>query len=143
MGWLRNATSLVERARLPEVLKRLEEHAAVLAELSSARTTQIIERELPQPLSERGPGAFIWPLGKEPLYRSGSSQREEEARSPMERRHTNTYVRKYLDGKYVVTNSAEGNPVEEEAEAEAEPAPTAKKAGKKKSGKGSSQAQSA
>ena len=132
-----------ERARLPEVLKRLEEHAAVLAELSSARTTQIIERELPPPLSERGPGAFIWPLGKEPLYRSGSSQREEDDRSPMERRHTNTYVRKYLDGKYVVTSSAEGNAVQEDADSEPEPPPAPKKGGKKKSRKGNSQAQSA
>ena len=58
----------------------------------------------------------------------------------MERRHTNTYIRKYLDGKYVVTNTAEGeaepdgNVVSEaqEASAPAEPEKkTTKKLGKK------------
>ena len=135
------------RARIPEVETAAEKHAEVLAELSSARSTQIFERELPQPLSERGPGAFLWPLGKAPLYRN---HKEEEVVSPMERRHTNTYVRKYLDGKYVVTNSTEGAPVEEkpatppakEKAKKASSKATTKKA-KPKSKKSKSQARSA
>ena len=122
------------RDRIAAVEKAAEEHAEVLAELSSARSTQIFERDLPPPLAERGPGAFLWPLGKSPLYRN---PKEEETISPMERRHTNTYVRKYLDGKYVVTNSTEGEPVSPQAQKDkpAEKTPSKKAASKSKTTK--------
>ena len=78
------------RDRIAAVEKAAEEHAEVLAELSSARSTQILSatshRLLPKEV-RRIPMAW-----KIPLYRN---PKEEETISPMERRHTNTYVRKY------------------------------------------------
>lgn len=81
------------------IFKVAESHAMLLAELSGAVAVNIIERRLPEPLTERPKGSFLWPLGKELPFKTSDKKLLE---SPMERRSSNTYRGKYLDSPNIV-----------------------------------------
>jgi hypothetical protein len=95
--------------RRKEIFRRAEEHAMALAALSGASAVNIFERALPPPLAERPLGSFLWPLGKEPPFKTPDERLLE---SPMERRTSNTFRSKYLDSDNVVRIS-DGNSSEE------------------------------
>ncbi len=59
--------------RLNAVRLAAETHAGQLAVVAGARDVRVIERALPAPLSERPAAAFLWPLGKEPVFRLGEN----------------------------------------------------------------------
>ena len=85
--------------RCRNVFNRAEEYSLLLANLSGATAVNIFERPLPAALSERPIGSFLWPLGKEPPFKTPDKTLLE---SPMERRTANTFRGKYLDSEHVV-----------------------------------------
>ncbi len=82
-----------------KVFRRAEEHSLLLANLSGATAVNIFERPLLAPLSARPLGSFLWPLGKEPPFKTPDGRLME---SPMERRTSNTFRTSYLDSEHVV-----------------------------------------
>jgi len=86
-------------ARRKEVFRLAEKHAGLLATLSGALEVNIFERPLPRTLSERQPGSFLWPLGKELPFKSLD---EGLLISPMERRQANKFRNSYLDAENVI-----------------------------------------
>jgi len=82
-----------------------ETHAAQLAVVAGARDVRVIERALPAALADRPAASFLWPLGKEPVFRLGENDDE----NPMDRRERqpNVLRSKFLDDERLV------RPVEE------------------------------
>jgi len=91
-------------AKRREIFHAAEEFVTELAELSSAPSIQLFERELGRTLAERGRSAFMWPLGKEILKDTSNTR---VASSPMERRTSNTFRNRYLDAEHLVRPGAE------------------------------------
>ncbi len=68
-----------------------------LSNLVGIKNTRVLERALPQPLSERKAGAFLWPLGRESVEHPSLGT---PLRSPMDRRSSTTTMRSsFLDDK--------------------------------------------
>ncbi len=82
--------------RLNSVRLAAESHGKVLAKLTGAKDVEVYERALPQQLSERKPGSFLWPLGKDPIQRFDIDL---PTRSPMDRRSDTIMRSKFLDDK--------------------------------------------
>ena len=93
--------------RLNAVRLAAETHAAQLSVVASARDVRVIERALPAALADRPTASFLWPLGKEPVFRLGENDDE----NPMDRRERqpNVLRSKFLDDERLV------RPVEEAA----------------------------
>jgi hypothetical protein len=91
--------------RLNAVRLAAETHAGQLAVVAGARDVRVIERALPTPLSDRPAASFLWPLGKEPVFRLGDNDDD----NPMDRRERqpNVLRSKFLDDERLV------RPVEE------------------------------
>jgi hypothetical protein len=132
--------------RLNALRLAADDHAAALANVAGARDVRVIERALPPPLADRPAASFLWPLGKEPVFRVSDSL---HISNPMDRRSSPNVLRsKFLDDErlirpaeettsprnrasaYADDPSAEGEPV-----ADAAPAKKAKAAAKKKAAK--------
>lgn len=92
--------------RLNALRLAAEEHGAALAQVASAREVRVIERALPRPLAERPAASFLWPLGKEPVFRLSG---ETFIANPMDRRTSTSLRSKFLDDERLV------RPVEGEA----------------------------
>jgi Winged helix DNA-binding domain len=94
--------------RLNAVRLAAETHAGQLAVVAGARDVRVIERALPQALAERPAASFLWPLGKEPVFRLSDSDYD----NPMDRRERqpNVLRSKFLDDERLV------RPVEELSE---------------------------
>ena len=77
-----------------------EAHAGELAKVSGARDVRVVERALPAPLAERPAASFLWPLGKEPIFRHDDSAYE----NPMDRRERtpNVLRSKFLDDERLI-----------------------------------------
>lgn len=91
------------RDRKKAVIPKIEEWARLLTGLSGSLSANLVERPLPEPLSSRQSGAFLWPLGKaQPKNKS----REKDMASPMERRMSNTFRQRYLDNEFLVRPNA-------------------------------------
>ena len=86
--------------RLNAVRLAAESYAAELAKVAGAREVRVIERALPQPLSDRPAASFLWPLGKEPIFRHSDSDFD----NPMDRRERtpNVLRSKFLDDERLV-----------------------------------------
>jgi hypothetical protein len=86
--------------RLNAVRLAAEAHAADLMRVSGARDLRVVERALPVPLAERPTHSFMWPLGKDPIFRHSDSDYE----SPMDRRERtpNVLRSKFLDDERLV-----------------------------------------
>ena len=88
--------------RLNAVRLAAETHAAQLAVVAGARDVRVIERALPAALAERPAASFLWPLGKEPVFRVSEGELFDD--NPMDRRATpvNVLRSKYLDDERLV-----------------------------------------
>ena len=86
--------------RLNAVRLAAESHAAELAKVAGARDVRVVERALPAPLADRPAASFLWPLGKEPIFRHSDSDFD----SPMDRRERtpNVLRSKFLDDERLV-----------------------------------------
>lgn len=86
--------------RLNAVRLAAETHAGQLAIVSGARDVRVIERALPAALSERPAASFLWPLGKEPVFRLGDNDDD----NPMDRRERqpNVLRSKFLDDERLI-----------------------------------------
>jgi hypothetical protein len=80
--------------RLNAVRLAAETHAGELARVAGARDMRVVERVLPPPLADRPAQSFLWPLGKDPVFRSDG-----ELENPMDRRERapNVMRTKFLD----------------------------------------------
>lgn len=76
-----------------------EQYANLLAKISGSTSAALFERPLLEPLAKRPGGSFLWPLGKEPPFKTNDA---ELMRSPLERRAANTFRKPYLDGDNLV-----------------------------------------
>lgn len=97
------------RERKRAAMPKIEEWAKCLSQLSKAAASNIVERPLEIPLTERPASSFLWPLGK---FGANQSVGTKEPISPMERRTSNTFRQKYLDNQYLVRPNI--TPVEQE-----------------------------
>ncbi len=89
--------------RLNSLRLAAEDHAAQLAQVAGARDVRVIERALPPPLSERPAASFLWPLGKEPVFRVPDHMSQQ---NPMDRRQaTNVLRSKFLDDERLIRPS--------------------------------------
>lgn len=86
--------------RLNAVRLAAETHAGQLAVVAGARDVRVVERALPQPLAERPAASFLWPLGKEPVFRLSDTDYD----NPMDRRERqpNVLRSKFLDDERLV-----------------------------------------
>lgn len=86
--------------RLNAVRLAAETHAGQLAIVAGARDVRVIERALPAALSERPAASFLWPLGKEPVFRLGDNDDD----NPMDRRERqpNVLRSKFLDDERLI-----------------------------------------
>jgi hypothetical protein len=86
--------------RLNALRLAAEDYASELAKVAGARDVRVVERALPAPLAERPAASFLWPLGKEPIFRHSDGDYE----SPMDRRdHKPNVLRsKFLDDERLV-----------------------------------------
>lgn len=86
--------------RLNAVRLAAEAHASELAKVSGARDLRVVERALPVPLAERPAASFLWPLGKEPIFRHSDGDYE----NPMDRRERtpNVLRSKFLDDERLI-----------------------------------------
>jgi hypothetical protein len=86
--------------RLNALRLAAEDYAGELAKVAGARDVRVVERALPAPLAERPAASFLWPLGKEPIFRHSDGDFE----SPMDRRdHKPNVLRsKFLDDERLV-----------------------------------------
>jgi hypothetical protein len=86
--------------RLNAVRLAAETHAAQLAIVAGARDVRVVERALPQALTDRPAASFLWPLGKEPVFRLSDSDYD----NPMDRRERqpNVLRSKFLDDERLV-----------------------------------------
>ena len=98
--------------RLNAVRLAAEGHAAELARVAGAREVRVVERALPAPLADRPSASFLWPLGKEPIFRHSDTDFD----SPMDRRERtpNVLRSKFLDDERLIRPM-----IEEEARREA------------------------
>jgi hypothetical protein len=111
--------------RLNAVRLAAETHAAQLAVVAGAREVRVIERALPAALADRPAASFLWPLGKEPVFRLG----ENDDDNPMDRRERqpNVLRSKFLDDERLVRPVDETPPPRpERAERVAAPKPILK-----------------
>ena len=76
-----------------------DQYAQLLARISGSISVSLYERPLLEPLAKRPPGSFLWPLGKEPPFKTNDANL---LRSPLERRAANTFRKSYLDGDNLV-----------------------------------------
>ncbi|MBL4818037.1 MAG: AlkZ family DNA glycosylase [Deltaproteobacteria bacterium] len=72
-----------------------EQYAQSLSRISGSNKTYIYKRDLPETLDKRPPASFLWPLGKEPPFKTADP---EMLTSPLERRTSNTFRKPYLSG---------------------------------------------
>jgi hypothetical protein len=86
--------------RLNAVRLAAEAHAGELAKVSGARDVRVVERALPAPLADRPAASFLWPLGKEPIFRHSDGDYE----NPMDRRERtpNVLRSKFLDDERLI-----------------------------------------
>lgn len=86
--------------RLNAVRIAAEQHANQLAVVAGAREVRVIERALPTPLADRPAASFLWPLGKEPVFRISDNDYD----NPMDRRERqpNVLRSKFLDDERLV-----------------------------------------
>jgi len=86
--------------RLNAVRLAAEAHAGELLRVSGARDLRVVERALPVPLAERPAQSFMWPLGKDPVFRHSDSDYD----NPMDRRERtpNVLRSKFLDDERLV-----------------------------------------
>ncbi len=86
--------------RLNAVRLAAEAHAGELAKVSGARDVRVIERALPAVLAERPAASFLWPLGKDPIFRHSDGDYE----NPMDRRERtpNVLRSKFLDDERLI-----------------------------------------
>ena len=86
--------------RLNAVRLAAEAHAAELAKVSGARDVRVVERALPAALAERPAASFLWPLGKDPIFRHSEGDYE----NPMDRRERvpNVLRSKFLDDERLI-----------------------------------------
>ncbi|MCC7110285.1 MAG: hypothetical protein IT382_13415, partial [Deltaproteobacteria bacterium] len=86
--------------RLNAVRLAAEQHAQQLAVVAGAREVRVIERALPAPLAERAAASFLWPLGKEPVFRISDNDYD----NPKDRRERqpNVLRSKFLDDERLV-----------------------------------------
>jgi hypothetical protein len=68
---------------------------------------RVIERALPPPLSDRPAASFLWPLGKEPVFRVADNF---PISNPMDRRGPNVLRSKFLDDDRLVRPSDADGP---------------------------------
>lgn len=94
--------------RLNAVRLAAETHAGQLGIVAAARDVRVIERALPAALAQRPAASFLWPLGKEPVFRLG----ENDDDSPMDRRERqpNVLRSKFLDDERLVRPSEDAPP---------------------------------
>ncbi len=71
-------------------------YAQTLSRISGSLSTYIFERPLPAPLASRPPASFLWPLGKEPPFKTSDA---DLLLSPLERRTSNTFRKPYLSNE--------------------------------------------
>jgi len=93
--------------RLNALRLAADDHAAALAEVAGAKDIRVIERALPPPLAERAAASFLWPLGKEPVFRAAETF---AITNPMDRRSggaANVLRSKFLDDERLVRVSSE------------------------------------
>ncbi|MEI6806365.1 MAG: crosslink repair DNA glycosylase YcaQ family protein [Myxococcaceae bacterium] len=76
-----------------------DQYAQLLARISGSLSVSIFEKPLLEPLAKRPPGSFLWPLGKEPPFKTNDANLMQ---SPLERRASNTFRKPYLDGDNLV-----------------------------------------
>jgi len=86
--------------RLNALRLAAEDYAGELAKVAGARDVRVVERALPAPLAERPAASFLWPLGKDPIFRHSDSDFD----SPMDRRERtpNVLRSKFLDDERLV-----------------------------------------
>ncbi len=86
--------------RLNAVRLAAETHGSQLAVVAGAREVRVVERALPQALSDRAAASFLWPLGKEPVFRLSDSDYD----NPMDRRERqpNVLRSKFLDDERLI-----------------------------------------
>jgi hypothetical protein len=86
--------------RLNAVRIAAEAHAGELLRVSGARELRVVERALPVPFAERPAQSFMWPLGKDPVFRHSDSDYD----NPMDRRERtpNVLRSKFLDDERLV-----------------------------------------
>lgn len=90
--------------RLNALRLAADDHAAALASVAGARDVRVIERALPPPLAERPAASFLWPLGKEPVFRVSDTL---TISNPMDRRGPNVLRSKFLDDERLIRPSEE------------------------------------
>jgi hypothetical protein len=81
--------------RLNAVRLAAEQYAHHLATVAGARDVRVVERVLPPPLADRPAASFLWPLGKDPVFRTTESDFD----NPMDRRERSPNIlrSKFLD----------------------------------------------
>jgi hypothetical protein len=86
--------------RLNALRLAAEDYAGELAKVAGARDLRVVERALPVPLAERPAASFLWPLGKEPIFRHSDADFD----SPMDRRERtpNVLRSRFLDDERLV-----------------------------------------
>ncbi|MES2504138.1 MAG: crosslink repair DNA glycosylase YcaQ family protein [Myxococcota bacterium] len=84
-----------------------DQYAHTLARISGSTATYVYERKLPEPLHKRPPGSFLWPLGKEPPFKTAD---QNLLKSPLERRTSNTFRRPYLKDEHVAASASSSAP---------------------------------
>ncbi len=86
--------------RLNALRLAAEDYASELAKVAGARDVRVVERALPAPLAERASASFLWPLGKDPIFRHSDADYD----SPMDRRERtpNVLRSKFLDDERLV-----------------------------------------
>ena len=88
-------------SRLNALRLAAETHGEALAKVAGAKEVRVVERALPRPLAERPVASFLWPLGKEPVFRITE---ESFFRNPMDQRGSSQNVlrSKFLDDERLV-----------------------------------------
>jgi hypothetical protein len=132
--------------RLNALRLSAEDHGGALAEVAGAREVRVIERALPRPLAERPVASFLWPLGKEPVFRI--TEQNYMTPNPMDRRgpSNNVLRSKFLDDDRLVrpvdadptqrrTRASDRSKDEPEKKAAKKSASKAKKTAKKSASK--------
>jgi hypothetical protein len=89
------------KERNKAVQQKIDLWSRNIIKLTRASSFTVIERPLPEPLTNRPDGSFLWPLGKTLITPSGIV----EEISPMERRTSNTFRQRYLDNEYLVRSN--------------------------------------
>jgi len=91
--------------RLNALRLAADDHASALAAVAGAKETRVIERPLPAMLADRPAASFLWPLGKEPVFRMTGDM---ILSNPMDRRGQSNVLRsRFLDDERLVRPAEE------------------------------------